>query len=97
MRNEIIQAINDRHRLVLRYKGAERVVEPHACGINRPGNEVLSCFQVSGGSGSASSNPWKLLLLNEITDLTISPETFPEPREAYVRNSELLIQVFAQL
>lgn len=97
MRNVFIQAISSRHRLVLRYKGAERVVEPHACGINRAGHEVLSCFQVSGGSNSGSSNPWKLLLLDEITNLTTSSETFPGPRPEYVRNSELLIRVFAQL
>lgn len=97
MQNTLVEAINTRAILQLRYKGVVRVVEPHAYGINEPGHEVLSCYQISGGSNSSRSSPWKLLLIDEILDLTVTQENFSGARPEYVRNSKSFTRIFAQL
>lgn len=55
MNQIVIQAIKERHILEFRYHGWSRMVEPHAYGRDKSGDEVLRCYQVAGGSVSVSA------------------------------------------
>lgn len=70
MDDSIVRAVDGRRLLELGYGGFSRVVEPHAYGVDRKGDEVLLCWQVSGGSGSGERTGWKLLKLREAASVT---------------------------
>lgn len=50
MNSKICKAIEEHKILELRYHGYFRIVEPHAYGRAHGGDEILRCFQISGGS-----------------------------------------------
>ena len=64
MNQAIIDGIKTKHLLRLEYHGYFSIVEPHTYGVNQKGNEVISCYQVSGGSESNEPQDWKLLLIS---------------------------------
>ena len=70
MDEAIARAVRERRLLELGYGGFSRVVEPHAYGLDRRGDERLLCFQVSGGSTSGARAGWKLLKLSEVASVT---------------------------
>lgn len=92
----VIQAIKERIILELRYHGYSRVVEPHAHGRDKSGQEVVRCYQVSGGSVSGERSGWKLLKLREISTLHISGDSFV-PRPDYRRNDKDMTHIFEQI
>lgn len=92
----VIQAIKERIILELRYHGYSRVVEPHAYGRDKSGQEVVRCYQVSGGSVSGERSGWKLLKLREISTLHIANGSFV-PRPDYKRNDKDMTNIFEQM
>jgi len=92
--------INDAIRgtivLELRYHGYSRIVEPHAYGRDKDGDEILRCFQTSGGSESGERVGWKLLKVRDVFSLHLTKETFT-PRPEYRRNDKAMVYVFSQL
>jgi hypothetical protein len=96
MNSAIAQAI-EQHRIVdLRYHGYSRSVEPHAYGRDKKGDEVLRCFQVSGGSDSGERSGWKLLKVGEAFTVELTNEKFT-PRAEYKRNDKAMEFFFCQL
>ena len=96
MNSSIVQAIKDKKALELYYHGFSRIIEPHACGIDNDGNEVLRCYQTSGGSAKGESVGWKLLKVNEIFSLSVMQQDFT-PREDYKRDDNVMEYIIAQL
>lgn len=96
MNQIVIQAIKERITLELRYHGWSRIVEPHAYGRDKSGDEVLRCYQVTGGSVSGESSGWKLLKLQEISSLNIGDNGF-SPRRDYKRNDRDMTAIFVQI
>lgn len=96
MNQIVIQAIKERHILELRYHGWSRVVESHAYGRDKSGDEVLRCYQVTGGSVSGESSGWKLLKLSAITSLNMGDKGFT-PRLDYKRNDRDMTAIFVQI
>ncbi len=96
MNQLIIQAIGGLKLLELRYHGWSRLVEPHAYGRDKSGDEVLRCYQVSGGSDSGERFGWKLLKLKEVSSLAICDTCFT-PRPDYKRNDKSMVAVFEQI
>lgn len=92
----VSQAIQKRHVLDLRYHGYSRIVEPHAYGRDKNGDETLLCYQTSGGSGSGERAGWKLLKVREIFSLHETNHTF-SPRPEYSRNDKAMAYIFEQL
>ncbi len=92
----IMQAITEKKTLELRYHGYSRVVEPHAYGRDKEGDEILRCFQTSGGSESGERAGWKLLKVREVFSLHLTKETFAS-RVEYRRNDKAMAYVFSQL
>ncbi|KAI5912446.1 MAG: hypothetical protein JSR40_06115 [Proteobacteria bacterium] len=96
MNATITQAITEKRVLELRYHGYFRIVEPHAYGRDKYGDEILRCYQRSGGSESGESVGWKLLKVREVFSLQLTKDTFVA-RPEYRRNDKALAYVFSQL
>ena len=72
MNATITQAITEKSVLELRYHGYSRIVEPHAYGRDKDGEEILRCYQTSGGSESGEKAGWKLLKVREVFSLHLT-------------------------
>lgn len=97
MNQKIIEAIKTQHRLRVEYHGYYRIVEPHAYGINQKDHEVVSCFQISGGSESNEQQGWKILLVHETHAISMTDSAFPGPRYGYKRDTTTMKRIYAQL
>lgn len=96
MNTTIIQAINSRATLELRYSGYSREVEPHAYGRDKDGDEVLRCYQTGGGSVSGERAGWKLLKVRDIYSLHAQKNQF-NTRPEYRKDDKSMVHIFAQL
>ncbi|MBA5603994.1 hypothetical protein H3H36_01275 [Duganella sp. FT3S] len=95
--NTIIgESIRGKNVLELRYRGYSRFVEPHAYGRDKGGDEILRCFQTSGGSASGESIGWKLLKVRDVFSLHRTKEELTQ-RPDYRRNDRAMVYVFFQL
>lgn len=92
----ITQAIKEQKNLELRYHGYARTVEPHAYGCDKGGDEILRCYQTSGGSESGEREGWKLLKVREVISLHPINGKFLTRRE-YKRNDKAMAHIFEQL
>ncbi len=90
------QAIQQTKVLELRYHGYSRIVEPHAYGRDKDGDEILRCYQTSGGSESGERVGWKLLKVREAFSFHLTDTSF-SARPEYKRNDKAMNYVFAQL
>jgi hypothetical protein len=79
----IYSAMAQRRRLRGVYNGGPRLLEPHVFGVSRSGHPLLRVFQVSGHSASSVAVGWKLLRVEDLTDLAVTEERFAEPRPEY--------------
>jgi hypothetical protein len=91
-----MQAIKENKVLELRYHGYSRIVEPHAYGRDKAGDEILRCYQTSGGSESGERTGWKLLKVRDVFSLHLTKESFAA-RPEYRRNDKAMAFVFSQL
>jgi hypothetical protein len=96
MRQILIDAIHSRKVLLLFYIGIPRTVEPHAFGISREGNDVLSCYQI-GGQNIRPGHEWDLLTISKITHLTPTGEVFAGARPLYKPGDKRMITIYAEL
>jgi hypothetical protein len=96
MNTILFQAILQSKVLELRYHSYSRIVEPHAYGRDKDGNEILRCYQTSGGSDSGESVGWKLLKVRDVFSLHLSDTVF-SARPEYKRNDKAMDHVIAQL
>jgi hypothetical protein len=97
MKNTIISAIQNRRELSLNYRGASRVVQPHAYGISTAGHEVLRCYQVSGSHTSDKPHDWDLLLVDGISALCETGNTFENNAPDYRRGDKAMSTIYAEL
>lgn len=96
MNTSIVQAIQEQRKLELRYSGYSRTVEPHAYGRDKGGEEILRCYQVSGGSVSGEKIGWKILKVHEVFSLNLLKEKF-DARKGYKRGDKAMEYIFAQI
>lgn len=96
MKQYISQAISNMKIIELRYHGYSRIVEPHAYGTDKDRDEIIRCFQTSGGSESGERSGWKLLKVSEIFSLHMTGHTFTS-RPGYRRNDKAMTTIFSQL
>lgn len=92
----ICDAIRQQGILELRYHGYSRLVEPHAYGRDKDGDEILRCYQVSGGSESGERAGWKLLKVRDVFSLTQTKDGF-STRPEYRRNDKAMVYMFCQI
>jgi len=96
MNATITQAITEKRVLELRYHGYFRIVEPHAYGRDKDGDEILRCYQRSGGSEGGERVGWKLVKVREVFSLHLTKNTFVA-RPEYRLNDKAMAYVFSQL
>ena len=95
MQDMICQAIREKRLLELHYDGQQRRVAPHIYGIDAGGEELLSCYQVWGGSDGEPAG-WLSLRLAEISQLRLTSKRFA-PRPEHQRRDESIARVFCQV
>src|SRR2546427_10556439 len=69
MKEVVCGAIAGRRLLSFTYEGFSRVVEPHLCGRNATGHDVLLAWLVRGHSKSDPRPGWRNYLLTEVQSL----------------------------
>lgn len=73
-------ALRERRVLRFRYRGHQRVVQPHALGRFRNGRLALLGWQSAGGSRSGPPPGWRAFLLAHIEDFVVTEQAFaPRP------------------
>ena len=97
MTSQICTAIQNMNVLTFTYDGFSRVVEPHAYGNDRKGNDVMRAFQIGGDSDSGDTIGWKLFLTSNIQDLQIQAQTFSSPRQGYRPGDKAMQRIYCQL
>jgi hypothetical protein len=74
----IVDAIEHRRILDLRYHGTSRLVEPHIFGYDAKGHLALSAYQLSGTGGG-----WRMFHVAEIERLDETRRRFSRSRPDY--------------
>jgi hypothetical protein len=97
MNTTIIQAIQQKQILELRYHGYSRLVEPHAYGIDKHGKEKLRCYQIAGGSVSNDPVDWKLLNVADAHSVHLTGRQFSSARHDYKRGDKAMQRIYAEL
>ena len=97
MNQVICDAIKNKSVLEFHYDGQNRVVEPHAHGRSTAGNDVLRCYQVSGGSNSGEVPAWKMMTVNKITSLKATGNSFSGPRPGYKKGDRGMKTIYCEL
>jgi hypothetical protein len=95
MQDVICQAIREKRLLELHYDGQTYRVAPHIYGIDAAGEELLSCYQVWGGTDGAPAR-WRSFRLAEISQLTLTSKRFA-PRPEHQRGADSVARVYCQV
>lgn len=93
----IAEAIATQHLLQLDYAGSTRIVEPHIYGLDAQGREVLSAYQVTGGSISGETTGWKTFEIAKVTDVEVLAAHFSRPRREYNPADAMFQIVYSRL
>jgi hypothetical protein len=93
---ELCTAIENLQIVELRYSGYSRTVEPHAYGRDKSGDEILRCYQISGGSESGEREGWKLLKVREVYSLHPTKNKFML-RANYKKGDKTMEFIFCQV
>ena len=96
MKSELCVAIDSSHIIELRYSGYSRIVEPHAYGKDKSGDEILRCYQISGGSESGECEGWKLLKVREMSSMHLISRKF-QIRQNYKKEDKAMDNIFCQV
>ena len=83
--------------LELQYDGFGRTVEVHAVGLTHDGHEMLSVWQVRGGSESNERQGWKNMRLDEILFSRVTDEKSEAPRQEYKRGNKAFATIICQI
>lgn len=95
MQDVICQAITEKRLLELHYDGHAYRVAPHVYGIDTAGEELLSCYQVWGGTDDEPAG-WKSFRLAGISQLKLTANRFL-PRPEYQGNNGAIARIFCQV
>jgi hypothetical protein len=93
----IVRAIEARRRLKLRYYGGERIVEPCVYGLDKLGDALLICYQVSGTGHAERDQGWQQLRLYEVVSVSELDEWFVLGRGGYDHLLSNFVTIYAQI
>lgn len=96
MRHFLVPAINGKRLVKLQYDDHQCVVEPHVYGLDRNGDPVLLCYEVSAG-GNRRAAGWRQLKLHDAVAVTETSQCFSGARLGYKRNATGFHAIFAQI
>lgn len=89
----ICDAIKNRRVLSFSYEFKTRRVEPHLLGHDKDGDLTLSCWQLSGGSGTG----FRDFHVAKLTALSITEDGFEGPRRGYNPNDKTMSRILCRL
>jgi len=92
----ICDAIRARRLLRFVYDGYERIVEPHAYGVNTAGHEALSAWLSGGWSASQPEPGWRMFLVRDMAQVAALAEGFASTREDYNAGSPAFREVYCR-
>ncbi|HET9445898.1 MAG TPA: hypothetical protein VFO35_06550 [Steroidobacteraceae bacterium] len=95
MQDLICQAIREKRLLELQHEGQALRVAPHIYGIDAAGEEMLTCYQVWGGTDGEPAG-WLSLRLAAISQLKLTSKRFA-PRPEHQRSEGAIARVFCQV
>ncbi len=96
MNPTLVMAIKERKVLELRYHGYSRTVEPCAYGRKKDGEDILRCYQISGGSESGEHAGWKVLKVHQVFSMHLTEMKFLV-RPEYKRNDKSMDYIYEQI
>ncbi|MBI4371437.1 MAG: hypothetical protein HY552_03975 [Elusimicrobia bacterium] len=97
MGSELTAAVSHRRIITFWYNGLVGTAEPHTYGLHKDtGHEVLSCFQTAGFSHSGELPGWRLYLLSEIRNLSVTGDIYPKTRPGYNPNDSRMQVIIAR-
>ncbi len=91
------EALKRQRRIELRYDGYNRVVEVHAVGLGKDGNDIMRVWQVRGGSSGNETVGWKLLRVREASAMQVLDEKSEAPRDRYRRGDSAMVKIFCEV
>ena len=92
----IIRAIASRTVIAFTYHGTTRTVQPHRLGIAKNTHKIL-LRAYERTKNASPSNTWKLYDLQKITNLTLTPTTFPKNAPGYTPTDKALSSTLAEV
>jgi len=95
MQDLICQAIKEKRLLELQYDGHSRRVAPHIYGIDAAGDELLTCYEVWGGTDGEPAG-WRSLRLAEVSEVKLTSKRFA-PRPEQQRRDDPIARVYCQV
>ena len=95
MQDVVCQAIREKRLLELHHHGQTYRVAPHIYGIDAAGEELLSCYQVWGGTDGEPAG-WRSFRLADISQLTLTSKRFA-PRPEHQRGQVGIARVYCQV
>jgi hypothetical protein len=95
MQDVICQAIREKRLLELQHEGHTCRVAPHVYGIDAAGEELLTCYQVWGGTDGEPAG-WKSFRIAEISQVRLTSKRFA-PRPEHQRDNGHIARVYCQV
>ena len=93
----MVEALNGRKTLSIHYKGLPRVIEVHAVGVTTAGNPCMRVYQTDGISEHGDLPGWRMMTLDNVSDIEDLGIAAPVPREGYRRGDKGMIVIFEEL
>jgi len=72
-------------------------VQPRCYGVSRDGKELLRAYQIGGHSESGQSAGWKLFRLDDVSNLSVTDDSFQGPRPPYNTNDKAMATIYCCL
>ena len=93
----ITRAIASRTVIAFTYHGTTRTVQPHRLGRSKasPHKTLLRAYELT--KHASPSNTWKLYDLQKISNLTLTPTTFPQNAPGYTPTDKALSSLLAEV
>lgn len=92
----LAQAVAERKLLAFSYDGLNRLVEPHAVGLNKSGLMVMRAWQLAGESATVVAG-WKLFTLEKATNMSVVDLPSQAPRPGYKAGDKGIATIVAEL
>lgn len=90
----ITEAIENCKLIEFNYKDEVRIVEPYTFGVSSTGKDVLSAYQVEGGSTSSDDLGWRLFSIGKIENIKISDSSFEPIRDGYNPDDSRMQEIY---
>jgi predicted DNA-binding transcriptional regulator YafY len=94
MERMITEAIENCKLIEFDYKDEVRIVEPYTFGVSSTGKDVLSAFQIEGGSTSSDDLGWRLFSIEKIDNLRVSDISFESERDGYNPDDSRMQEIY---